>query len=265
MASFYRSRRGRGYEPPAPAQAPAAPAPAAPAPAPGRGPEPLEGRVAADAEALEAVRAHLYPRLRWAADLPEPVPSYAARPLPGVVELAAIDHPTHVTDLLSDEAVEQLGGWPAAREAAMANLRALPALHQDTIQAVPGRADSVVHVLTSSDYFGPSRVLVLPEVLSTLGLERPAHGVLVAVPNQQLLALHPVAGPGVVAALQLLARISTGEHDQLPGALSRHVYFVPASGAAAEQVTSFAEDGTLTVRVEGALAGAFSALGLLGG
>lgn len=249
MPSFYRSKRGRGYEPPAASTTPAA--------------EPVGAQDVAGAQALDEVRAHLYPRLRWAADLPEPVPSYAARPLPGVVELAAIDYPTHVTDLLSDEAVERIGGWPAAREAAMANLRALPALHQDTIRAVQGRDDSVVHVLTASDYFGPSRVLMLPEVLSTLGLERPTHGVLVAVPNQQLLVLHPVGGPGVVAALQLLVRISTGEHDQHPGAVSRHVYFVPASGARAEQVTSFADDGTLTVQVEGALADAFAALGLL--
>ncbi len=256
MPSFYRSRRGRGYAPPA---------------IPTSDPELHEVAEAVEAGALRGldafaeVRAHLYPRLRWVADLPEAAPSYASRPLPGVVELAAIDHPTHVTDLLSDEAVERIGGWPAAREAAMANLRALPALHQDTIRADPDRDDSAVHVLTTDDVFGPSRVLVLAEVLATLGIERPSHGLLVAVPNQQLLALHPVAGPGVVAALQLLARVSTGEHERHPGALSRHVYYVPATGAAAEQVTSFAENGTLTIRVEGALAGAFAALGLLDG
>lgn len=255
MPSFYRSKRGRGYEPP--------PVPAVAeldlTPAPGV----VEAPEVAHAAALEEVRSHLYPRLRWAPDLPGPVPSYAARPLPGVVELASVDHPTHVTDLLSNEAVERIGGWPTARRVAMANLRALPALHQDTIHAARGRDDSVVHVLTSSDHFGASRVLVLPEVLEMLRLEPPPHGVLVAVPNHQLLALHPVVGPGAVAALQLLARISTGEHDQHPGPVSRHVYFVPASGAGAEQVTSFGDDGTLTVEVAGALAGAFAALGLI--
>ncbi|MGA8848167.1 MAG: hypothetical protein WB471_16250, partial [Nocardioides sp.] len=232
-------------------------------PDPTRGPGVVEAPMVGHAAALEEVRIHLYPRLRWAADLPGPVPSYAARPLPGVVELAAIDHPTHVTDLLSNEGVEQLGGWPTARRTAMANLRALPALHQDAIHAAPGRDDSVVHVLTSSDHFGASRVLMLPEVLEELGLEPPAHGVLVAVPNHQLLALHPVVGAGTVAALQLLVRISTGEHDRHPGPLSRHVYFVPASGAGAERVTSFGDDGTLTVEVAGALAEAFAALGIL--
>ena len=241
MASFYRARRGRGYVPPTP-----------------------DAVGAAERDPLEEVRAHLLPRLRPAADL-EQVPSYAARPLPGIVELAAIDHPTHVTDLLSDEAVAQLGGWPRARAAAMANLRALPAMHQDTIRADRARADSDVHVLTTDDVFAPSRVLVLTETLAGLGIERASYGVLLAVPNQHLLALHPLEGRGVVAALQVLAGISTGEHDQKPDALSRHVYFVPTDGSAAQRVTSFAADGTLSIDVVGAFAEAFIALGLLEG
>lgn len=214
---------------------------------------------------LDEVRTQLYPRLRWAEDLPHPAPSYAPRPLPGVAELAAVDYPSHVSELLSDETVERIGGWPAAREVAMANLRALPAMHRDTVRADDARTDSDVHVLTTDDFFGPSRVLVLAETLAGIGIERPSYGVLLAVPNRHLLALHPLEGPGVVAALQVLARISTGEHDEKPGALSRHVYYVPASGAAAQQVTSFAADGTLSINVSGALAEAFTALGLLEG
>ncbi|CAN5499276.1 hypothetical protein BH09ACT12_BH09ACT12_33980 [soil metagenome] len=214
---------------------------------------------------LDEVRTQVYPRLRWAENLPDPAPNYPTSPLPGVVELAAIDYPHHVSELLSDEAVERIGGWATVREAAMTNLRALPPMHQDTINADPDRDDAAVHVLTTDDFFGPSRVLILPEVLAGIGIERPSHGVLVAVPNRHLLAVHPLAGQGVIAALQTLARISTGEHDQQPGAISRHVYFVPASGAAAQQVTSFADDGTLSINVEGPLAEAFVELGLLGG
>lgn len=213
---------------------------------------------------LDEVRTQLYPRLRWVEDLPHAAPSYAPRPLPGVAELAAVDHPSHVTELLSDETVGRIGGWPVARKVAMANLRALPAMHHDTVRSDEARADSDVHVLTTDDFFGPSRVLVLAETLAGLGIERPSYGVLLAVPNRHLLALHPLEGPGVVAALQVLARISTGEHEK-PGALSRHVYYVPATGAAAQQVTSFADDGTLSINVSGALGEAFSALGLLEG
>lgn len=216
-------------------------------------------------QSLDEVRTQVYPRLRWAGDLPDPAPSYPSRPLPGVAELAAIDYPQHVAELLSDEAVDRLGGWPVVREAAMANLRALPAMHRDTIKADAERDDSDVHVLTTDDFFGPSRVLILAEVLAGIGIERPSHGVLVVVPNRHLLAVHPLAGSGVVAAMQVLARISTGEHDQQPGAVSRHVYYVPATGAAAQQVTSFADDGTLSINVTGALAEAFLALGLLEG
>jgi hypothetical protein len=212
---------------------------------------------------LDDVRHRVYPRLRWAGDLPHPAPTYPPQPLPGVVELAAIDHPDHVAELLSDEAVERLGGWPAAREVAMTNLRALPPMHHDTVRADPQRDDASVHVLTTDDFFGPSRLLVLPELLPSLGIERPSHGVLVVVPNRHLLAVHALAGPGVVAALQVLARIGTGEHDT-PGAVSRHVYYLSADGAPAQQVTSVSDDGTLSVTVDGALAAAFVALGLLG-
>ena len=149
------------------------------------------------------MRTQVYPRLRWAGDLPDPPPSYPFRPLPGVVELAAIDYPSHVAELLGDEAVERLGGWPSIREAAMTNLRALAPMHQDTIDADPEREDAAVHVLTTDDFFGPSRVLILPEVLAGIGIERPSHGVLVAVPNRHLLAAHVLTGPGVVAALQV--------------------------------------------------------------
>ncbi len=147
----------------------------------------------------------------------------------------------------------------------MANLRALPPLHRDTIDADPDRADAAVHVLTTDDFFGPSRVLILPEVLAGIGIERPSHGVLVAVPNRHLLAVHALGGAGVVAALQVLVRVSTGEHTQQPGAISPHVYYVPSDGAPAQQVTSFADDGTPSIDVEGALARAFCELGLIDG
>lgn len=219
----------------------------------------------AEPRTLDDVSAPVYPLLRWAEDLPEPAPTYAEQPLPGVALVAAIDYPTHVAELHSDEAVEHVGGWATVRDAALDNLRALPAMHQDTIRADPERDDASVHVLTTDDFYGPSRVLVMDEVLAGLGIAPPTHGVLVAVPNRHLLALHPLEGPGVVAALGLLARISTGEHEEKHGALSRHVYFLPADGSAAQQVTSFADDGTLTIGVVGALAEVFGAIGLIEG
>lgn len=225
----------------------------------------LDSHDVPEPQSLDEVRSQVYPRLRWAEDLPDPAPSYPSRPLPGVAELLAIDYPNHVAELLSDEAVDRLGGWPVVREVALGNLRALPAMHQDTLRADQERVDSDVHVLTTEDFFGPSRVLILAEVLAGVGIERPSHGVLVAVPNRHLLAVHALTGHGVVAALQLLARISTGEHDNQAGAVSRHVYYLPASDGAAEQITTFAEDGTLSINVRGALADAFLALGLLEG
>ncbi|MFB9314095.1 hypothetical protein [Nocardioides plantarum] len=215
-------------------------------------------------QSLDEVRSQVYPRLRWEADLPER-PSYAENPLPGIVELAAVDYPTHVAELLDDLAVERLGGWAAIRAQGIVNLRSLEPMHRQTITADPERHDADLHLLVSDDFFGPSRVLVLDEVMAGLGIEAGPHGVLLAVPNRHLLALHPLGGVGVVAAMRLLAEIGTGEYEGQPGALSPHVYFRPASGGPIEQVTRVEEDGTVVIAVDGALADAFAGLGLLDG
>lgn len=215
-------------------------------------------------QSLDEVRTQVYPRLRWAEDLPH-LPSYVAPVLPGVIELAAIDYPSHVAELIGDEAVERLGGWPAVRAQGVANLLVLEPMHHQTLQGDPERDDADVHVLTSDDFFGPSRLLVLDEVMAGLGIPASPLGVLLAVPNRHLLVVHPLAGHGVVGAIQLIARISAGECGSQPGAISPHVYFRPATGAMPEQVTQVDDDGTVSIQVDGALAEAFGALGLLEG
>lgn len=215
-------------------------------------------------QSLDEVRTQVYPRLRWSEDLPD-LPSYVVPALPGIVVLAAIDYPSHVAELIGDDAVERLGGWPAILEQGITNLRALEPMHHQVLQGDPERDDADVHVLTSDDFFGPSRLLVLDEVMAGLGIPASPHGVLVAVPNRHLLVVHPITGLGVVGAMQLTARISTGECDSQPGAVSPHVYYRPASGAMGEQVTHVDEDGAMTIQVDGALAEAFGALGLLEG
>ena len=212
---------------------------------------------------LDAARDLLLVKLRAAAEIPSPRPLYAPEVLPGVLAVAALDYPTHVSELLSDERVDELGGWEAVREVAWSNLRRLPAPARQDLHGDPDRQDGTVHVLTSEDFFGASRLLLLDELLAGLGVERPAHGVLLVVPNRHLLAVHVLRGPGVVAAVDVLVRLAAGEHAGRPGPVSPHVYFRAADGRT-QQVTRVQDDGTTAVQVEGALAEAFTALGLLG-
>jgi len=212
---------------------------------------------------LEEARELLLVKLRAAQDVPDPRPAYAPEVLPGVLAVAALDYPTHVSELLADERLAALGGWEAVREVAWANLRRLPPPERQDLHGDPDDDDSVVHVLTTDDFFGASRVLLLDEVLAGLGVERPSHGVLLAVPNRHLLAVHVLRGPGVVAAVDVLVRLAAGEHAGRPGPVSSHVYFRAADGRA-QQVTSVDDDGATVVRVDGPLAEAFDALGLLG-
>lgn len=212
---------------------------------------------------LDEVRDLVLPRLRWEDDVPDP-PAYAPRVLPGVLEVVAIDYPSHVAELLSEEALADLGGWEAVRAQAMANLRALPLPEHEVLPADESDRDADVHLLSADDFFVPSRMLVLDEVMAALGLPASTHGTLVVVPHRHVLALHSVRGPGVVAALQLLARIGLGECDAQPGSISPHVYFLPGDGAPAQQVTRPEDDGTISIEVRDALTDAFRALGLVG-
>lgn len=223
----------------------------------------LEAHETVEPADLDEARDLLLVKLRAAHEIPSPRPLYAPEVLPGVLAVAALDYPTHVSELLSDERVEELGGWDAVREVAWSNLRRLPSPARQDLHGRPELDDSVVHVLTSDDFFGASRLLLLDEVLAGLGVERPAHGVLLVVPNRHLLAVHVLRGPGVVAAVEVLVRMAAGEHAGRPGPLSPHVFFRAPDGRT-QQVTSTGPDGSTAVRVDGALADAFAALGLLG-
>ncbi len=223
----------------------------------------IEAHATAEPATLEQARPLLLPKLRPLVSLDAGRPSYAPEPLPGILAVAALDYPTHVSELLSDERVAALGGWDAVRDIAFDNLRRLPAPHHDEIDSDPARTDAAVHLLATDDFFGASRVLLLDEVLAGIGIERPAHGVLLAVPNRHLLAVHVLGGLGVVTALQTLTRLASGEHDARPGPVSPHVYYRAADGRI-EQVTFPEPDGRgVGVHVRGLLAEAFAALGLV--
>lgn len=176
---------------------------------------------------------------------------------PGLVVRASLDFPTHVATLTD---LSPFGGWAVVEPYATANLRALPAPDHQVLRPAP---DAEVHVFASDDLFGASRLLLLDDLLaSQLRLERPAHGVLVAVPHRHLLAVHVLAGPEVTHAMSTLIQLARGEHDG-PGPVSPEVYYRAPDGTL-QQITGPAEDGGVAVLVTGAFAEAMAALGLVG-
>ncbi|RJL36069.1 hypothetical protein [Bailinhaonella thermotolerans] len=56
-------------------------------------------------------------------------------------------------------------------------------------------------------------------------LDLPRHGALVAIPNSETLAVHPVEGVGCVRALERLRRLAQALYDEGPASLTPHVYW----------------------------------------
>jgi hypothetical protein len=211
-------------------------------------------------DAREALVLQLFPR----DDIPDGPPPGAPEVLPGIVALAGLDLPTRVDSFTTDDKLEPYGGWAAVEPRARENLRRLPAPQHQTILGNDDDPESAVHVFVTDgeDLLGASRLLVLDTLLPTVeGLPPATHGVLVAVPNRHLLAVHVLTGLSVLTAMQTLAAIAEGEHSEAPGPLSPEVFYLPRN-APAEQVTRI-EDGKRIVAVDGAFAQAFFDLGLL--
>jgi hypothetical protein len=213
---------------------------------------------------LDDVRDQVLLKLRPVSDLPPELPPYGPEVLPGIVAVAAIDYPTHVSELLDAERLEPLGGWGAVHPVAMDNLRRLELPHVEDLIVDANDPGSTVHVLVADDFFGAARVCVLDQVLAAaLGVERPPHGVLVAVPNRHVMAVHIPTGRGLVPALHTLAALAAGESTEAPGPISPFVYLMSPDGRI-EQVTAHGDDGELVVDATGGLAEVMERLGLLG-
>lgn len=159
----------------------------------------------------------------WGGDAPEFVPGLLAVPATradGVVSM-------HLQP-------ESFGlSWAQATELGLANLRSLA---DNVDYAEYGGAR--VAVLSGSS-FTASRALVLETVLrETLDVERPEHGVLVAMPVRDLLLVHVIADDSVVAALCLMLSAAARSYAEEPGPLDPWVYLVTEDGwhRATEQV-----------------------------
>lgn len=190
-------------------------------------------------------------------------PGYARPFAPDLHVLAALDYPTHVSTLGAEAALDAFGGWSTVMPLAIRNLRALDAPDHEVVHGDDTRTDSDVYVFESEDYHGATRVLLITELLAAYaGVEAPRHGSLVVIPDRHLLAIHPISGPGLVSATQLLVDIALTEYGDSPGRMSPHVYYHAPDGTV-EQISRREGDG-LVMSMTRRFGAALADLGILG-
>lgn len=209
---------------------------------------------------LEEARDRLYLRLVTTGDVP---PGGCVRSIGAdLVQAAAVDHPEHVATVTDAALVEHLGGWDALTEAGLANLSTLRA--DQTRRWVDPVAGAEI-LVSIGGFFNASRLLVLPVLLAQdFGVERPAHGVLLVVPNRHLLAAHVLVGVDeTIVAVRNLAALAAREHAGVVGPLSPNVYFW--RDGEVQQVTTRGPGGELTLDATGAFGQAMTEVGLRGG
>lgn len=200
----------------------------------------------------------LYLKLRAVDQIPDGMGVDALEPLPGVAALLDEDEPSIVRELFGPDA--RLAAIADPRAVAMANLRDLPAPDHAVLHADENDPTSAVHTFETPDFFGASRVLVLPELLATIGARIPATGVLVAVPNRHVLAVHLLTGTGVVAAGKALAQMALALFEDAGSITSSIFHLTPDLHA---QVFGEQTGDGYSLTVSGQVEDAFAALGLI--
>ena len=184
------------------------------------------------------------------------VPDHALDVADDLIALPALDLPDTVQTAGAADQVAQWGGWARVRELGLANLARERADEVLTVGGPRSPAEAVQVVV--GGYFTASRLLVMDRVLAQdLGVERPAHGAVVAVPNRQLLAVHVLRGLDVVGAVPGLLAFAAGEVGR-PGAISRHLYYWRDGHV--QRITRIGTDGTAVVEVTGEFARALGEL-----
>lgn len=87
-------------------------------------------------------------------------------------------------------------------------------------------------------------------------------GLLVAIPDRHMIAVHEVIGPGVAAAMNGMVSLAAGQCEGKPRALSPALFYL-APDSRGQQVTQ-RSDGEIRVLISGPVADAFAALGAHG-
>lgn len=208
---------------------------------------------------LDSVRDVLLPRL-----LPDRRDDAGARddvgsPADGLLVRFALDLADRV-EVLTDLA--PLGGFAAVAPVAEANLRRLPAPDHHAMGGTDG--DPVLHAFVSDDFHGATRLLALDHVLETVGVQPPALGALVGVPDRHVLLVHPITGADVVPAMTTLLGLTAdrfaAQSQVQSGVISPDVFHRDATGNLL-RVTARGADGRPQVLVHGAFADVMATIG----
>lgn len=180
-------------------------------------------------------------------------PDHSRRVTDDLVALPALDRPDTVTTAGTADQVRAWGGWPHVERIGLANLARLRSDEVLTLgEHYPGQA---VHVVLGG-YFTASRLLVLDGVLAgELGVERPPHGAVVAVPRRGLLVVHVVRSLDVIGAIPRMLALASSEVRR-PEGISPHLYFW--RDGRLQRITRLDDDGSPVVEVTGEFADALS-------
>lgn len=163
---------------------------------------------------------------------------YALETVPGTLEVVMLDLPELMVTFNDEEVARR--GHDRLRAAGLRNL----ARERPESRVVDG-----VYVLIGSDYTA-STALVLPEMIANVSGETEfPNGVLVSMPERQMLTYHLPRDESLHVALQTMINVTLNEFDEGHKPISRHVYWWDRG--AFEKVTSLAEDGTVNVHVDG--------------
>lgn len=155
--------------------------------------------------------------------------------------------------VLRDGVLTVAPGPAVVDEPALDALRALPAPEHQV-------AAHAMHAFSTTDDLAAARVLVLEDVLAAVGEDEAPHGTLVALPDPRALLVHVLRDEEVLRAAHLMATVARMRQSEA-GAISPEVYHRAPDGSL-EQITRHA-DVEVEVHVEGALADALAALGLV--
>jgi len=204
----------------------------------------------------EQIRDRVFVMVKPADSLGPGVISHASAPefAPGLLELLAFDRPDSWV-YLADDQVDRLGGRAWLREAALANLRALPAPGHQHFDREGGSLD----VIYGESPYTASRLLTLPDLLTTvLGSAGAPYGVLAAMPCRHRAHIHVLRDSTAVPSLELMARYTRLVHREEPGPISPGLFWWHDGTWAA--LGPDTRDGTATLRITGELAAILSEL-----
>lgn len=143
---------------------------------------------------------------------------------PGIVAILAVDRPEAVEQVFTG--LEIIGNDVArAYDDAVGNILDLPVPEHAQVQIVENNPNSVVHIFQTDDYFGASRVLIMPRLLEAMvGESIPPDGVLVVIPNRDTLVVHLMKDASVQDVIPRLLLLGHDQCESMPGPISPLVY-----------------------------------------